>query len=212
MATEVQLTLDAYLAEAVRLAAKELAPTPGRCQLCDAPTDAGDALCEECVSDDELQERWRAQSDRRHTRESIAGYYEACRRAIALARTYRAEPQSSGRRERECVETIARYRGEIRKLRLEMRGVPRVGPGLSSARRARQAEELGAVIEEIGDDVRLRRARSMFGATTWEASAPMAMDRRYRAHGATPAEALVALRDAIREDARDEDEARAATR
>jgi len=208
--SDVQLTLDAYLAEAVRLAAKELAPTPGRCQMCEAPVDAGDALCEECVADDELQARWRAQGERRRARESIAGYYEASRKALALARIYRDEQGTSGRRDRECLDAVARYRDRIRKLRLEMRGVVARGPGLSKARSPAQ-ENLEAVIEEIGDDVRLRRARTMFGASTWEASAPLTMDRRFKATGATPGEALVALRDAIRADEQ-LDEARVASR
>jgi hypothetical protein len=213
MPTDVQLTLDSYFEEAVKLAAKELEPHPGRCQLCEAPVDADDALCEECLADEEMQDRWRRQSDRRRARESIAGYYEASRRAITLARIYRAEPETTGRRERECLDAVARYRNEIRKLRLELSGVgERVGgPGLQKTRRT-IAADLGAVIEEIGDDVRLRRAQTMFGATTWEASAPMAMERRYRAHGATPAEALIALRDAIAEDdAREDDDVRSAS-
>lgn len=211
MTTDVQLTLDSYFAEAVRLAAKELAPLPGRCQMCEAPIDAADALCEECLADEELQERWREQGDRRRARESIAGYYEACRRAIVLARVYRDEPGTSGRRERECLDAVERYRGEIRRLRAELRGAreQRVGPGLQKARRP-AAPDLNAIIEEIGDDVRLRCARTMFGATTWEASAPLSNDRRWRASGATPAEALVALRDAIAVD-ETHDDARAAS-
>jgi hypothetical protein len=209
--SDVQLTLDAYLAEAVRLAAKELAPTPGRCQMCEAPVDAGDALCEECVADDELQERWRAQGERRRARESIAGYYEASRRAIALVRIYREEKGSSGRRERECFDAVARYRDQIRKLRLEMRGVRARGPGLSKAKPQQEAD-LGAIIEEIGDDVRLKRARTMFGASTWEASTPLSVDRRVKAIGATPGEALVALRDALSEEESQSDSARVAAR
>ncbi len=205
MPTDVQLTLDSYFAEAVRLAAKELAPQPGRCQLCEAPVDASDALCEDCVADEEMQVRWREQSARRRSRESIAGYYEACRRAVALARTYRAEPGTSGRRERECLDAVGRYRGEIRGLRLDLAGARLGGPGLQKARRPITAD-VGAIIEEIGDDVRLRRTRTMFGATSWEASAPMSNDRRWRADGSTPAEALAALRDVIAADEARDDE------
>ncbi len=211
MPTDVQLSLDSYFAEAVRLAAKELAPEPGRCQLCEAPVDASDALCEECVADEEMQDRWREQSARRRVRESIAGYYEASRRALALVRAYRAESGTSGRRERECLDAITRYRGEIRTRRLDLVGARAGGPGLQKARRTITAD-VGAIIEEIGDDVRLRRTRTMFGATTWEASAPIANDRRWRAEGRTPAEALAALRDVIAADeARDDDDARLAS-
>jgi hypothetical protein len=39
--------------------------------------------------------------------------YAAARRAIRLARAYRREPGSSGRRERECLAEVARLRKAI---------------------------------------------------------------------------------------------------
>jgi hypothetical protein len=53
----------------------------------------------------------------RAERTSIAGHYAAARRALRLARRYRSEPGTTGRRERECVATALRHRAEIRSLR-----------------------------------------------------------------------------------------------
>ncbi len=60
---------------------------------------------------------------------SIDAYYSAARRAIRLARAFRCEPGSSGRRERECMDQVGLFRKAILELRAEERGA-REGPGL----------------------------------------------------------------------------------
>ncbi len=72
----------------------------------------------------------------RNDRESVAGHYAAARRALRLARVYQMEPASSGRRERECVETALRHRESIRALRLRMRPAAEqlALPGLAKTR------------------------------------------------------------------------------
>jgi hypothetical protein len=63
---------------------------------------------------------------------SIDACYAAARQAIRLARAFRCEPGSSGRRERECVDQVTRLRRAILELRIEERlGIE--GPGLRKA-------------------------------------------------------------------------------
>jgi hypothetical protein len=50
-------------------------------------------------------------------RASIEAAYTAARRALGLARAYRREPGSTGRRERECFEEVQRIRRAIVALR-----------------------------------------------------------------------------------------------
>jgi len=71
-----------------------------------------------------------AESQRRTL--SIDAFYAAARRAIRLARAYRCEPGTSGRRERECVDEVARLRRAILLLRTEER-LALEGPGLRKA-------------------------------------------------------------------------------
>jgi hypothetical protein len=49
--------------------------------------------------------------------EAIEHAYAAARRAIALARRYRREPLSTGRRERECLARVEQLRSAIHELR-----------------------------------------------------------------------------------------------
>lgn len=74
--------------------------------------------------------------DLRRDLESISGHYAAARRALRLARAYKMEPATSGRRERECVETAQRHRDAIRALRLRMRPAAEqlALPGLAKTR------------------------------------------------------------------------------
>jgi hypothetical protein len=84
----------------------------------------------------------------RSERTSIAGHYAAARRALGLARAYRMEPGTSGRRERECVATALRHREAIRALRLRMKpvaeqlalpGLVKTRPGIAERNVARSA-------------------------------------------------------------------------
>jgi hypothetical protein len=63
---------------------------------------------------------------------SIDAFYAAARRAIRLARAFRCEPGSSGRRERECFDQVVRLRRAISELRTEER-LSNEGPGLRKA-------------------------------------------------------------------------------
>jgi len=68
-------------------------------------------------------------------RERIAGHYLAARRALRLARVYGAEPGTTGRRERECVQAAQRHRSAIHALRLSLRPVEQLPlPGLAKTR------------------------------------------------------------------------------
>jgi len=82
-------------------------------------------------ADHELEEAVRARS-------SIVAYYAAARQALALVRVYRSEAGTSGRREREVMREVARYRAAIRDQRAAWSAavqLSRVGaaqvPGLS---------------------------------------------------------------------------------
>ena len=64
-------------------------------------------------------------------RDAIERAYAAARRAIALARTYRRDPGSTGRREQECLAQVALLRRTILGLRVADRLSPGLGiPGL----------------------------------------------------------------------------------
>ncbi len=101
-----------------------------------------DALSEVGAGDEQDEptddERARIESTQ-HARAAIAAHYAAARHALRLAREYRAETGSSGRRERECVEAVRRHRGAIRWLRLEERraGEQLALPGLVKTRPSR---------------------------------------------------------------------------
>jgi hypothetical protein len=62
--------------------------------------------------DDEAEQDERSDSEsartleERRRLESIDASYAAARKAVGLARAYRREPGSSGRRERECIEEV----------------------------------------------------------------------------------------------------------
>jgi hypothetical protein len=67
---------------------------------------------------------------------TIRGHYAAARQALRLARAYRSEPRSTGRRERECIEAALRHREAIRAVRLRMRPPAQqlLLPGLAKTR------------------------------------------------------------------------------
>jgi hypothetical protein len=76
-------------------------------------------------------------SDQEERRDAIGRAYAAARRAIALARTYRRESASTGRREQECLAEVALLRRMILGLRVADRLSPRLGiPGLSKVLRS----------------------------------------------------------------------------
>jgi hypothetical protein len=66
-----------------------------------------------------------------HARALASGYREAARRAVELARVYRAEEGPGGRRERACVEQALAWRRDAREV--HRTGAP-VRPGLARAR------------------------------------------------------------------------------
>jgi hypothetical protein len=72
---------------------------------------------------------------------SVRGHYAAARHALRLARAYRSEPGTSGRRERECVEAALRHREAIRAIRLRLRPPAQqlLLPGLAKTRAPREA-------------------------------------------------------------------------
>ena len=75
----------------------------------------------------------------RTERLAIEGHFAAARRALRLARVYRGETGTTGRRERECVATVQRHRESIRVLRMKMRpnAEQLLLPGLAKTRPAR---------------------------------------------------------------------------
>ncbi|HEY2518134.1 MAG TPA: hypothetical protein VGI39_45000 [Polyangiaceae bacterium] len=93
-----------------------------------AEEEDGDAL-EDAAAGEELRSELLA----------IEGHFAAARRALRLARVYRGETGTSGRRERECVATVQRHREAIRVLRLRMRpnAEQLLLPGLAKTRPAR---------------------------------------------------------------------------
>ena len=80
-----------------------------------------DPLRDEEAAEEAVAEEGDPRTDElRRERAAIGGHYAAARRALRLARAYRLEPQSSGRRERECIEAAQRHREAVRALRLRM--------------------------------------------------------------------------------------------
>jgi hypothetical protein len=75
-----------------------------------------------------------------HLFAAVAAYYVAARQALRLARAYREELGTSGRRERECLEAVGRHRDAIRRTRLALRrnGEQLALPGLVKTRPAAQ--------------------------------------------------------------------------
>jgi hypothetical protein len=99
----------------------------------DAPDAGDDSL-------DAIEEEAHA-GDLRSDLASIAGHFAAARRALRLARTYREEPGTSGRRERECLAAVQRHRSAIQVLRLRMQPPAEqlVLPGLPGLAKTRPA-------------------------------------------------------------------------
>jgi hypothetical protein len=82
-------------------------------------------------------------SEREAGREAIERAYAAARRTIALARMYRREPASTGRREQECLAEVALLRKTILGLRAADRLSPGLGnPGLSKVLRSESSSAL----------------------------------------------------------------------
>jgi hypothetical protein len=130
---EYRHALEAYFVVAERAAGREPTADPEA-----ALADGEDAAAAEEARADEL----------RSDRESIAGHYSAARRALRLARAYRMEPGTSGRRERECIAAALRHREAIRSLRLRMKpaaeqlalpGLVKTRPGVRDERAVRSA-------------------------------------------------------------------------
>jgi hypothetical protein len=74
----------------------------------------------------------------------IRAAYAAAHEAVAFARIYRAEPGTTGRRERECLAEVRRLRRLIAALRSprgaeESPGLRKAAPALSEAAGARRA-------------------------------------------------------------------------
>jgi hypothetical protein len=96
-----------------------------------ATTDDDDAL----EADDDDAQAARV-SDLRSARSAIAAHYAAARQALRLARAYRRDPASSGRRERECLDAVRRHRDAIHAARMHLRAPAEqlVLPGLAKTR------------------------------------------------------------------------------
>jgi len=72
--------------------------------------------------------------DQRRRLESVEACYAAARKAISLARAYRLEQGSTGRREAECIDEVRRLRATIVERRFEARAAYGVeNPGLRKA-------------------------------------------------------------------------------
>jgi hypothetical protein len=101
-------------------------------------------MARDADADDEDDEV--AVEDLRRARASVDAHYAAARQALRLARIYRREPATTGRRERECFEAVQRHRDAIRALRLRLR--PQAEqlalPGLVKARPTPAAERRAA--------------------------------------------------------------------
>jgi hypothetical protein len=68
-------------------------------------------------------------------RKLARGYFLAAKQALRLARLYKTEIDSSGRREQECVAKAREYRSAIRELRrAAAKPLVAAGPALSKAR------------------------------------------------------------------------------
>ena len=139
---EYRRALEAYFVAAERAAGREPREEES------AP--AGSSPAWSAIEDDAdaaLEEESRA-GELRSDRTSVAGHYAAARRALRLARAYRSEPGSSGRRERECVAAAQRHRKAIQVIRLRMQppaeqlllpGLAKTRPGVDAGRLTRTA-------------------------------------------------------------------------
>ena len=112
------------------------------CSICGAPLADDDeaGTCSGCRGEDQDPEprafEARLREDVR-ARATIGAYYSAARHALSLMRIYHREPGTSGRRERDALAQVSRYRAAIRDLRTSLRASPGsarpVSPGLSKA-------------------------------------------------------------------------------
>src|SRR5260370_1436642 len=104
-----------------------------RCSSCSAPIEEGE-VCEECELDAEtLALRLRAVA-RQERRRAIEAYYAAARQTLKLVRVYRGEPGTSGRREREALDEVQKFRCAIAALRAQdARAGESPSPGVKKA-------------------------------------------------------------------------------
>jgi hypothetical protein len=94
------------------------------------------AIPDEALEDAPPPEETSRAEELRRERAAVEGHFAAARRALRLAREYRREPGSSGRRERECIAAAQRHRAAIHALHLKMRPPPEqlALPGLVKTR------------------------------------------------------------------------------
>ncbi len=92
-------------------------PTVGTCRLCARDGALGDGVCASCSEDPETRSLETKIAERARAVRAIGAYYAAAQHALRMARAYSREPGTSGRREREVVREVLRYRGAIRDLR-----------------------------------------------------------------------------------------------
>ena len=71
--------------------------------------------------EDERDEGIARADEVRRVRSAIDAHYIAARQALRLARAYRREAGTTGRRERECFEAVQRHRDAIRAQRMKLR-------------------------------------------------------------------------------------------
>ena len=84
------------------------------CTLCDALCEPGEMLCAACLSDPDQREAYQALVLLSRRRHALVAYYTTARRAIRLARVYRAEGDGDSRRVRACLAEVRRCRDAIR--------------------------------------------------------------------------------------------------
>jgi hypothetical protein len=101
-----------------------------------------DAARESNELDDDEDDEDLEESGLREGLASVRRHYAAARHALRLARAYRSEPGTSGRRERECIEAALRHRETIRATRLRLRPPAQqlLLPGLAKTRVPREAD------------------------------------------------------------------------
>ena len=99
-----------------------------------------DPLREETEPEEALAAEDERGEDLKRELAAIAGHYLAARRALRLARAYKREPQSSGRREQECIAAAQRHREAVRALRMQLRPAAEqlALPGLAKTRPAEE--------------------------------------------------------------------------
>jgi hypothetical protein len=90
--------------------------TMSYCASCDAPIEDGE-FCAECEPDAETRTLELRAAARIERRRAIEAYFAAARQTLKLVRIYRDEPGTTGRREREALDEVRRFRAAIGDLR-----------------------------------------------------------------------------------------------